>query len=162
MSEHYYLLQNDAESGPYTFTQVQAMWSSGAVTARTQWRTDGLAEWQPFSALEARLQPPPVLPLSPPVAYAAPPAYTPLVRASVRKRSSFVGGGCALQGAGLVCLVLALVTFMTIIGPIIFGILALWLLIYGGRQASWVECSACGGRLSHARVRLCPHCQASF
>jgi hypothetical protein len=63
---------------------------------------------------------------------------------------------------GLVCLVLAVVTIMTIIGPIIFGILGLWLLLYGGRQASWVECSACGGRLSHTRVSLCPHCHARF
>jgi GYF domain 2 len=158
MKGYYYLLQNGAESGPFTLQQIQAMWSSGAITARTQWRTEELVDWQPFSALEAILQPPPVIPSPSPPAIAPPT----LARASIRKGSSFVGGGCAVQGLGLVCLILAAVTFPTVIGPIIFGIAGLWLLIYGGRQAQWFECSTCGGRLSHRRVKLCPHCNAHF
>ena len=147
----YYVIQNNETKGPYTIGQLRAMWSSGAVTTETLYCREGWSEWLPLLAMARELE-----------SSAAPPAQPSSVRATVKKRSSFVGGGCALQGLGLVSLILAVVTFMTIIGPIIFGILGLWLLIYGGRQASWAECSACGGRLSHTRVSLCPHCQASF
>jgi hypothetical protein len=47
-------------------------------------------------------------------------------------------------------------------GPIIFGILGLWLFFYGYRKATWLECSLCGGKLSHRGVSICPHCNASF
>jgi uncharacterized paraquat-inducible protein A len=95
-------------------------------------------------------QPPPTIPQSSPV------------KASIKSASSVAGIGCALQGLGVVCLVLAVATFKTGIGPVIFGILGLWLLFYGGRKASWLECSACGGKLSHQRVSICPHCNSSF
>jgi hypothetical protein len=104
MSEHYYLLENERESGPYTLMQLQAMWASGAVTARTLWRTDGRRDWQSFSALEPRLQPSSVAPYSPPRTHVTPSA------ARIVKRSSFAGEGCALQGLGLVCLILAAAT----------------------------------------------------
>ena len=58
-------------------------------------------------------------------------------------------------------------TFKSGFGPIIFGILDVWLLIYGSLiyaklKASWLECSACGGKLAHRRVSVCPRCNASF
>jgi len=106
--------------------------------------------------------PPSPQPQSPPVAQVAAPVHSPPVKASIKKASSIAGVGCAIQGLGLVCVVLAIVTIKTVVGPVIFGVLGLWLLFYGGRKASWLECSACGGKLSHRRVSLCPHCNASF
>ena len=99
------------------------------------------------------LQPPPTLPQSP------------SVKASIKSASSVAGIGCLLQGLGATCLVLALFSLLSIkfvIGVPIFGLLGLWLLFYGSRKASWLECSACGGKLSHRRVSICPHCNASF
>jgi phage FluMu protein Com len=84
------------------------------------------------------------------------------VNASIEKASSFAGVGCLLQGIGAVCFVLAILTFKISILPIVFGILGLWLLFYGSRKASWYRCSVCGGKLSHSRVSVCPHCNARF
>jgi hypothetical protein len=103
------------------------------------------------------------LPLSTP----PPPIPPPLpginpAKASIEKASSFAGIGCLLQGIGAVCFVLAILTFKIGILPIVFGILGLWLLFYGSRKASWYQCSVCGGKLSHARVSVCPHCNARF
>jgi DNA-directed RNA polymerase subunit RPC12/RpoP len=104
------------------------------------------------------LQTPPPIPL---------PVVQQPVRTAVIKESSVVGIGCLLQGLGAVCLLVAGITFKSGFGPIIFGILGVWLLIYGSLiyaklKASWLECSACGGKLSHGRVSVCPHCNASF
>jgi len=82
--------------------------------------------------------------------------------ASIEKASSVAGIGCLLQGTGVVCFVLAIQTFKTVVFPIVFGILGLRLLFYGSRKASWYQCSVCGGKLSHARVSVCPHCNANF
>jgi hypothetical protein len=98
--------------------------------------------------------PPP--PLPPPLPVVRP------ARANIEKASSFGGVGCLLQGIGTVCFVLAILTVKTVILPIVFGILGLWLLFYGSRKASWYQCSACGGKLWHARVSVCPHCNARF
>ena len=83
-------------------------------------------------------------------------------KASIKKKSSIVGVGCALQGVGLLCFVLAVYTIKTVVGPVILASLGIWLLFYGSRKASWLECSACGGKLSHRRVTLCPHCRSTF
>src|ERR1043166_2829830 len=99
--------------------------------------------------------PPP--PFSPP-----PPAIQRPIKASVRKASSFAGGGRLLQGIRAVFFILAIVTIKTPIVPIILGLLGLWLLFYGSRKASWYECSVCRGKLSHAHVSVCPHCNAPF
>lgn len=80
----------------------------------------------------------------------------------VVKKSSFAGGGCALQALGLLCLIVAAATFLTVIGPVVFGLLGLWLLHYGGKKASWYECSNCGGRIANNRVAICPHCAIRF
>jgi hypothetical protein len=83
-------------------------------------------------------------------------------RASIENASSVAGIGCLLQGIGVICFVLAILTVKNVISPIVFGILGLWLLFYGSRKASWYQCSACGGKLWHARVSVCPHCNARF
>jgi DNA-directed RNA polymerase subunit RPC12/RpoP len=97
-----------------------------------------------------RPQPPPTIPQSS------------LVKASIKSASNVAGIGCLLQGLGVVCFLLAVVTIKTAIGPVIFGILGLWLLFYGYRKATWLESSACGGKLSHRHVTVCPHCKSSF
>lgn len=86
----------------------------------------------------------------------------PRTSAAIRKAGSFAGGGCALQALGLLSLLAALGTIMTIVGPIVFGILGFWLIYYGSKKASWHECSACGGRLANARVSVCQHCRAEL
>ncbi len=110
------------------------------------------------TTLPSPFMPSPPPPIPPP----SPVLHSPPVKASIKRASSFAGSGCALQGLGLVCLALAVITVKTVVGLFVFGILGLWFLIYGGRKALWLECSACGGRLSHSRVSLCPHCNASF
>ena len=48
--------------------------------------------------------------------------------AKIKKRSSMGGVGCLLQGLGVVSVILALVTLPTIVGPLVFGLLGIWLL----------------------------------
>ena len=82
--------------------------------------------------------------------------------ATIQKKSSMAGGGCLLQGLGIVSFVAAAATFFTIIGPIIFGLLGLWLIWYGSKKAQWFECSDCGTKLSGKKVIVCPYCGADF
>src|ERR1035437_10295366 len=67
MDEQLYNLSVDGnESGPYTLTQLQAMWASGTINAAAFWWTEGLGDWQPLSTLEVRLGPPATSPALPP------------------------------------------------------------------------------------------------
>jgi len=47
----YYILIGGNETGPWTFSQVQAFWRAGAVTLETLYAQPGAAEWKPLSAL---------------------------------------------------------------------------------------------------------------
>lgn len=76
-----------------------------------------------------------------------------------KRRSSFAGMGCALQGLGLVSLAAAVFTSFTIVGGIFFGVLGLWLLVYGSSKTTWYECSDCGTVLSRKRLKKCPGCR---
>jgi hypothetical protein len=58
--------------------------------------------------------------------------------------------------------VLVAVTFATVVGPIVFGLLGLWLVLCGSRAAQWYECSDCGTKLANKHVHLCPSCKATF
>ncbi len=80
----------------------------------------------------------------------------------IKKRTSMAGAGCFLQGLGLVSLIVAAVTFATIIGPIVFGILGLWLLVFGSQKSQWFECSDCGTKLANKKLRVCPNCKGQF
>lgn len=84
--------------------------------------------------------------------------------ATIKQATSFAGGGCALQGLALVCFLVAVMLLFnaSILAAIIAGILGLWLYFFGGRLATWLECSSCGGRLANAKVKTCPHCRATF
>lgn len=91
-------------------------------------------------------------------------------RGKVQKRGSFLGGGCLLQGFGLLCLLTAAmfaIGFLLggwegLFGAPYYGLLGLWMLVYGRKIAVWRECSLCGGKLSHPRVRICPHCRSDL
>jgi hypothetical protein len=78
------------------------------------------------------------------------------------KRTSVAGAGCFMQGLGIVAGIGALITIPTVIGPIVLGVLALWLLVYGSNQSQWYECSECGTKLARQKVASCPSCNASL
>lgn len=82
--------------------------------------------------------------------------------ARIVRRSSLMGLGCLMQFLGLVSLGAALLTLATIIGPIVFGVLGLWLIFAGSGKATWRECSDCGTRLAHRKVKVCPACKATL
>ena len=72
------------------------------------------------------------------------------------------GVGCFLQGLGLVSIVAAVIAIPTVIGPIVFGLLGLWLLFYGSAKSQWLECSDCGTKVRSKKLRLCPNCKSEF
>lgn len=81
--------------------------------------------------------------------------------ARVRRRGSLVGGGCAIQGLGI--LLGALLLFMIpVVGWVLGPIVTLGMLMYGSRKAISYECSACKNPVASKRVLICPACQVSF
>ena len=125
------------------------------------------AEYQGFiitcpkcrAALEAVEPAAPAPPPTVAVATTQPDAQAP-TSAYAKRGGSFLGAGCLIQGLGLVCWLVAGLLFWTLIFPLVLFPLGLVLLLIGGRNAIWVECSACGGRLARASVQVCPHCRA--
>lgn len=77
-------------------------------------------------------------------------------------RSAAGGLGCGIQGFGVLLFALGGVTFFSVVGPLLCWPLAAWLLSYGSRQARWLECSACSGRVADRRATVCPHCRSAF
>ena len=49
--QSYYICNNDEQKGPYTETQLKAMWLNGLIVASTLYWTDGMAEWRPVAEL---------------------------------------------------------------------------------------------------------------
>lgn len=64
----HFLFLDGEQKGPYTFSQIQSMWRSGAITSETSHFMDGYTEWQPLEVIVPDLDPPPMRP-----AYAAGP-----------------------------------------------------------------------------------------
>lgn len=56
--DHYLLLTNSEQRGPYALSQLQNMWCSGSITADTLYWQKGLTEWTPISILAVLLDPP--------------------------------------------------------------------------------------------------------
>lgn len=79
-----------------------------------------------------------------------------------KRRTSMAGTGCFLQGLGVLSLGAAIATISTIVGPIVFGVLGIWLLFFGSSKSQWYECSDCGTRLAGASVTICPNCKGRF
>lgn len=161
-----YLHRQGEVTGPFSKDQIAHMWGTGQLTADCLWREGEGGGWQTFSDLEERLtfkRPALVVPTvaAAPVKPTVPATPRP-VKASCVKRTNPTGGGCAIQGVGLVSILIALATFMTGIGPIIFGPLGIWLLVYGNSKASWFECTRCGAKLANGLVRVCPQCGGEF
>ena len=76
------------------------------------------------------------------------------------KRQAHVG--CLLQVVGFFCLITALLTFWTVIGPMVFGLTGFWLIISGGLKYKWYVCSECGIRLANKKLKFCPGCKSVF
>jgi len=71
----YYLLQNGAQAGPFTESEIRQFLAEGkAHEADLGWR-EGLAEWQPLSSLGIASPAPPVVPTPATVPAATPPPY---------------------------------------------------------------------------------------
>lgn len=73
----YYLFENDNQRGPFTLSQLQSMWRSGTITARTLYCQEGFAEWLPLSTILDTLEPPP-LPAPDPSAASPRPPHVPV------------------------------------------------------------------------------------
>lgn len=82
--------------------------------------------------------------------------------AEVRRRHSLMGNGCLLQILGLLCFLLAILTILTIIWPVFFVVFGIVLILWGHNMSSWLECSACGGRVSRREISICPHCGSTI
>ena len=70
--------------------------------------------------------------------------------------------GCVMQGVGFFCLITALLTFWTVVRPMIFGLAGFWLIVIGGLKFKWYECSECGALLADKKQRACPECKSVF
>jgi len=61
----YYIFQDEAQKGPFTISQLRAMWGSGALTVNTLHCEEGSEEWRPLSNLLRVLEPPAASTLTP-------------------------------------------------------------------------------------------------
>jgi TM2 domain-containing membrane protein YozV len=62
MDDRYYLAVGSEQKGPYTFSQLQSMWRSGAITADVLYTQEGFDEWVAISTLSELLDPKPERP----------------------------------------------------------------------------------------------------
>ena len=142
----FYLMQGDNQTGPFTLSQLQAMWRSGSITGQTLYCEPGFDEWFPLSTMSDCLDAPREAPTS---AYASA-ARPPVLTATKKKKSEFAGAGAAVQAIGLLlCL--------TIAGAII----GVPLLIIGGHMAIKHICSNCGNQTTKDAL-MCSSCRARF
>lgn len=81
--------------------------------------------------------------------------------ARIQQRGSFVGTGCLVQALGLI-LGVTLTAVIPLIGWLIGLVVAVGMLISGGRMAIKYECSNCHNPIASKRVKLCPACHARF
>lgn len=51
MSNTYRIFYGGEEKGPFTFEQLRSMWSSGQLTADTQYWQEGMSDWEPIEGL---------------------------------------------------------------------------------------------------------------
>lgn len=162
MSQHIFLKRNGETTGPFSLAQIRTMWGAGHVTSDSQWKEGFDGIWQTFELLEAKIAPePPPIPTT--SSWTAPaPAIEGPKTAKKRRMQNPVGGGCALQGLAIVCFVAAISTFMTIVGPIVFGLAGIWLFFYGRSKTTWWECTRCASKLESEAARVCPRCGAEF
>lgn len=112
-SDHYYLYSNDQQQGPYTHSQLQSMWRSGAITSNDQYWQEGFDEWQPISSIQEILIEPPQRVTSPHFPPAPQPVQT--------EKSDTLGV--------IILLVPAIATAVMLFG--IFGMIQLTTTIFG-------------------------------
>ncbi|HKS28097.1 MAG TPA: GYF domain-containing protein [Pyrinomonadaceae bacterium] len=131
---------NGQKSGPYAITQLRSMWSSGAITANSQYWCEGMAAWQPILQMRHMLEPAPAPHQASYPAYQAYHAgapYPAYIRASKSRAAYIVLGlffGClgihnfyaGRAGAGIAQLLITIFLGWLFIGIIIT---AFWALI---------------------------------
>ena len=88
------------------------------------------------------------------------PESRPTVSARIKRKSSFAGVGCLIQGLGLV--VIPVGFFFFGFGLIVTIPLGIVLLIIGSIKASYPVCSNCGTKLTGTNISTCPACNATF
>lgn len=80
----------------------------------------------------------------------------------IRKESS-TAIGCFLPLFGLALIVVGVLGFITIILPVLFIPLGLFLFFYGhGSAGTWYVCSVCGTKLTSKKVMRCPSCKSNL
>jgi hypothetical protein len=79
MDDRYYIAVGTEQKGPYTFSQLQNMWRSGAITADALYCQQGFDEWVPISSLVQLLE-------GQPAAVALPAQHPALARMESDKR----------------------------------------------------------------------------
>jgi len=117
MNPEYYVLIDDAQSGPYTIQQIESMLATGKISPATSIWTEGQAEWQPLSTLNLRSASAP-----PPLAGVRPPPIRPTMPGMPPAPGK-------TEGLAIWSLILGLLTFLfsifTAIPAVICGHLAL-------------------------------------
>jgi hypothetical protein len=79
---------------------------------------------------------------------------------SIKRSSDFAGGGCVIQGLGLLA---PLVGCLGGVGGLILGVfVGLLLLAVGSGMSVRLVCGGCGNRVDNKTVTLCPTCRAEL
>jgi len=58
-SAQYYVTANGQQKGPYTLSQMQAMWRAGIITNKSPYWKEGMPQWADCSTIAPLLGPPP-------------------------------------------------------------------------------------------------------
>lgn len=141
---HYLFLEGE-QKGPYTFSQLQSMWRSGAITSETSHFMDGYTEWMPLEIIVPDLDPPPLR-----ATYAAGPPR-PVVVAKSRGiyiiLGLFLGGLFGIHNfyAG---------RYMPAVCQLVITILTGWLILPLGAVAIWVILECCTVRKDGSGVLM--------
>jgi hypothetical protein len=72
----YYFWSNDQQVGPYTMSEVRALWNTGQITADSLYWETGLPDWQPMAAIVHLIQQPEPSPAPVAPSFAVVPAPT--------------------------------------------------------------------------------------
>ena len=83
----------------------------------------------------------------------------PTSECEIQRRRSTAGTGCFVQLIGI-AVGLLLIVLIPLLGWVLGPLLILAALVWGGRLATYYECSNCRNPLASNRVRLCPTCGA--
>jgi hypothetical protein len=81
-------------------------------------------------------------------------------KAQIKRSSDFAGGGCVIQGLGLLA---PLVGCLGGVAGLILGVfVGVILLAVGSGMSVRLVCGGCGNRVDNKTVTLCPTCRAEL